>query len=143
MQALARCRRTRPNRHASCLTPDPGGVVRLKKPSVSGLWAALAFVVLFFGPAISQAQTRGFGPRGACGGSFGLRPGHVGVVAGHRAFLPRRNVFIGSRFSRPFVGFRPFHRPFRFVRVRVLFPYPHWVVRRVAWGFAGSDCAPY
>lgn len=115
----------------------------LKKPRVSGLWAALAFVVLFFGPAMSRADARGFRPRGEFGGGFGLRQGHVGVVGGHRAFLPRRNVFTANRFSRPFVGSRPFNRPFRFVRVRVLFPYPHWVLRRVAWGFDGGDCAPY
>ena len=57
----------------------------LKKPRVSGLWAALAFVVLFFGPAMSRADARGFRPRGAFGGGFGLRQGHVGVVGGHRA----------------------------------------------------------
>jgi hypothetical protein len=109
----------------------------LKKRSSYGLWAALAFVALFFGPAMSRADARGFGPRGGFDGRFARPHGNVRVFGGHRVFAPRRSFFAVSRFSRPFA------RPFRFVRVRVLFPYPHWVIRRVAWATDGGYCAPY
>jgi hypothetical protein len=68
---------------------------------------ALAFAVLFFGPATSDAQAKHHGP---------------GYAKHHRSY----------RYARPYYGgySRPY-RPYRLVRVFVYDPFPRWVYRRV------------
>jgi hypothetical protein len=104
-----------------------------KKLKFSGL-AAVAFAVLFLGPAMgsSDALVRSspVAFRGATRfhGATRFRPGF-----GHRAFFPHR-AFFGARFAPGFA------RPFRLVPVWVVLPYPHWVYSRV---YYGPPCYPY
>jgi hypothetical protein len=109
-----------------------------KKTKRSAGLAALAFVALFLGPATSKASAWDGGPRVAFHGRFGLPHGRVSVFGSRGHFIGHRPLFAARRFD------RPFFRPFRVVRVRVLTPFPHWVFRRAYLSApVGSYCAPY
>jgi hypothetical protein len=85
---------------------------------------ALAFAVLFFGPATSKAY------------------------AGHLAPYPHAKHFChGYRHAAPYYA-RPYFYPRRYARVFVYAPYPHWIYRPVAYPPAAyyppaPYCAPY
>ena len=84
---------------------------------------ALAFAVLFFGPATSKAYAGSHGPYRHA------KHFHHGYVAPYSA--------------------RPFYAPRRFLKVFVYAPYPHWIYRSVAYPPApyyppaAAYCAPY
>jgi hypothetical protein len=69
---------------------------------------ALAFAVLFFGPAVSDAQAK-----------------HHGSYYKH--YRPYRHVQPYSYYG----GYYRPYRPYRLVRVLVYDPFPRWVYRRV------------
>ncbi len=106
---------------------------------------ALGFGLLFFGPAMSDAQAqhgRGHGDfRGGVGRHGNFQENFHG--GGHR-----RHFLVGRHFrsrpyfrhSRPFYGgFYAQHRPYRRVRVFVYDPFPRWVVRRVYYDARYAD----
>ena len=105
--------------------------------------AVLAFGLLFFGPAASNAFAWESGPGFAFSGRFVGPHARVFGRGGsfrrfdHRPFFGHRPFFVHRRFFAP----RPFfvHRPFRVVRVFVYDPFPHWVFRRVYDPY----CDPY
>jgi len=117
----------------------------------SAWFVALAFVFLFFGPAVSKTYAWDGRPRAEFRGTSGFPHARFNSFAGQRAFgrdrgfFPRRSFFGGPRFAGQRFGFaRPFFRPFRLVRVRVWAPYPHWVFRRVYFSDPlGGYCSPY
>jgi hypothetical protein len=108
---------------------------------------ALAFAVLFFGPATSQAyaEHRGPNPR---------------YQRDHRPYYSYNYNYArpysgyGHGYARPYYG-RSYYRhdrPYRLVRVFVYDPFPRWVYRRVYnaqrayYDYAppvGSYCSPY
>lgn len=86
---------------------------------------ALAFAVLFFGPATSKAYAGSHGP-----------------------YRHAKHFRHGYRNVAPYYA-RPFYAPRRFVKVFVYAPYPHWIYRPVAYPPApyyppaSAYCAPY
>lgn len=91
---------------------------------------ALGLGLLAFGPATSAAKADDFGTRAVLPGNGA----HVAVHGGFRGgFAPVRH--------RPFVRPYRFARPYRVVRVFAPLPFPHWVYRRVSYGY--GSYAPY
>ena len=92
-----------------------------KKTRSFGSALALAFAVLFFGPATSKAYAGSHGP-----------------------YRHAKHFRHGYRYAAPYA--RPFYSPRRFVRVFVYAPYPHWIYRPVAYAPyyppASAYCAP-
>ncbi len=85
---------------------------------------ALAFAVIFFGPATSKAYA----------GTHGPFP--------HASHYRHARRFAAPHFARPYFS------PRRFVRVFVYAPYPHWIYRPVVYAPApysppAAYCAPY
>lgn len=115
----------------------------MRKGPARLLILSAAFVLLFFGAGSSANAWQGGGRFFGHGARFGFRAGGFH----HRAFFGPHRAFFGSRF----VGghrffFDRFHRPFRFVRVRVFDPFPHFVWRRVFFAppaFVGPSCSPW
>jgi hypothetical protein len=133
---------------------------------------ALAFAVLFFGPATSPAHAQHGGPRVAFHGQIPLPHGSLDVYAdhggyrhrgygqaySHRTYRHRQPYFRQdrdfrryrhdrfSRYDRPYPGrsYYRHHRPYRLVRVFVYDPFPHYVHRRVYYSPGYSAyCDPY
>jgi hypothetical protein len=137
------------------------------KTKAFGSVVALAFAVLFFGPATSPAQAQYGAPRVAFHGRAPLPHGGIDVYANrggyrhrgygqaysHRAYRNRSNYQPYYRHDRYDRRYRPYpgrfsyrnSRPYRLVRVFVYDPFPHYVHRRVYYsspGF-GTYCDPY
>ena len=128
---------------------------------------ALAFAVLFFGPAMSRAHAQYGGPQVAFHGQFPLPHGSLDVYAdnagyhhrgygqgfSHRTYRHRPYYQPYFRHDRHFRDFHPYpgrfsyrhYRPYRLVRVFVYDPFPHYVHRRVYYAAPGSGpyCDPY
>lgn len=107
-----------------------------------------AFTFLFFGAGLSGASA--WDGRGGFGGHFAGHRAGFGFHGGgfhHRAFFGPRHGFIGRGFGAHGRFFaRPYPGRFRFVRVRVFDPFPHFVWRRVYFAppaFVDPFCAPY